>query len=255
MPGAEAVCRGLPVALDEPAENGITSAGDAGGFRRQGHPEASERALEEGEPSVRAVNSLYACADLPPEEQLACLERRFSDDSDSLPRFGTARIYVDGILDLGTAWMLEPYDAPVDPEHPFGSPCFERDEFRACVSGLHRIGYRMHFHVIGDAAAREVLDAVEILAADPGEVADRRHRTTHTHLVHPDDREHFAALDAARALGQDGTTGSIEVGKQADHVVVDRNLLEIPVDRVDRTKVLCTVLAGRGTYQAAGFTP
>ncbi|QKW07199.1 amidohydrolase [Streptomyces sp. NA04227] len=337
-PDGETVYKGLLVALDELAKNGVTSVSDAGGFWGQDHPAAWQRALKEDKLSVRAVNSLYLYPDVGMEKQLAEFERRFSDDPDSLLQFDTAKIYVDGILDLGTAWMLKPYDEPVNPEHPSGFPYFKRDQLRTYVSELHRIGYRMHFHVIGDAATRAALDAVEAIEADSGEVADRRHRTTHTYLVQPDDIERFAELgviadfqvgpeavdpayheqlsasigdrafdlipveklldadaqvslssdwdadplspfgiieravtretnavndvgtairlvtaDAAHALGQDDITGSIKVGKQADYVVVDQNLLEVPVDRVDETKVLLTVLAGHSTYQAAGF--
>ncbi len=52
----------------------------------------------------------------------------------------------------------------------------------------------------------------------------------------------LVTIDAAYALGQGDTTCSIEVGKQAAQVVVDRNLLEVPVERVDQTKVLLAVL-------------
>ncbi|MFF9428897.1 amidohydrolase family protein [Streptomyces sp. NPDC014746] len=63
----------------------------------------------------------------------------------------------------------------------------------------------------------------------------------------------LVTLDVAYALGQDDTTGSSEIGKQADYAVIDQNILKIPVDRVDRTKVLLTVLAGHPPQQAESF--
>lgn len=45
-------------------------------------------------------------------------------------------------------------------------------------------------------------------------------------------------------LRQDAT-GSIEVGKSADLIVLDRNLFEIPPDEIGDTVVLTTVLEGR----------
>ena len=43
--------------------------------------------------------------------------------------------------------------------------------------------------------------------------------------------------------------GSIEKGKYADFLVLDRNLLEIPLDDIDETTVLRTVFSGRTVYE------
>ena len=48
-------------------------------------------------------------------------------------------------------------------------------------------------------------------------------------------------------------TGSIEVGKAADLVVLDRNLFEIPPSQIHDAKVLLTLLEGREVYRAPGF--
>jgi predicted amidohydrolase YtcJ len=45
-------------------------------------------------------------------------------------------------------------------------------------------------------------------------------------------------------------TGSIEVGKQADLVVLDRQLFEIPVTELSDTQVLFTLLDGEVVYSA-----
>ncbi len=50
-------------------------------------------------------------------------------------------------------------------------------------------------------------------------------------------------------------TGSIEVGKAADLVVLDRNLFEIPPSQIHEAKVLWTLLDGKEVYRATGFTP
>jgi predicted amidohydrolase YtcJ len=50
-------------------------------------------------------------------------------------------------------------------------------------------------------------------------------------------------------------TGSIEPGKAADLVVLDRNLFESPPSRIHEAKVLWTLLEGKQVYRAAGFTP
>ncbi len=189
----ESTYRGLLRALAELAENGVTSVSDAGGYWAQDHPAAWKRSLTEGTLTVRAYNSLYVYPDLDMNEQLAEFKQRFSNHSDLL-RFDTAKIYIDGILDLGTALLLEPYDVPVDPLHPSGFSYFEPDQLQTYVSELHALGYRINFHVIGDAAVRRALDSVEAITDTPEAIADRRHRATHIYLVHPDDLVRFAEI-------------------------------------------------------------
>ncbi len=55
-------------------------------------------------------------------------------------------------------------------------------------------------------------------------------------------------INAAYALQQDKETGSIEVGKLADLVVLDRNLFELPPDSIHTAKVQRTLLGGRTVY-------
>jgi predicted amidohydrolase YtcJ len=43
----------------------------------------------------------------------------------------------------------------------------------------------------------------------------------------------------------DHHTGSLERGKLADLIVLDRNLFRVPVDRISETKVLMTMLGGK----------
>lgn len=58
-------------------------------------------------------------------------------------------------------------------------------------------------------------------------------------------------INSARAIGMADTVGSIEVGKSADLIVIDRNVLEIPADEIADTKVLTTWFEGRVVYERA----
>lgn len=60
-------------------------------------------------------------------------------------------------------------------------------------------------------------------------------------------------LNSSYELHQDELTGSIEVGKLADLIVLDRNVLKVPAEDIANTKVLQTVVGGQVVYQAAGF--
>ncbi|SDM19685.1 hypothetical protein SAMN05421823_11177 [Catalinimonas alkaloidigena] len=57
-------------------------------------------------------------------------------------------------------------------------------------------------------------------------------------------------LQGAYVSFQEQETGSIEVGKAADLVVLDRNLFQIPPHEIHRAKVLMTFLEGALMYQA-----
>jgi len=57
-------------------------------------------------------------------------------------------------------------------------------------------------------------------------------------------------LDAAYQVRAESYSGSLETGKHADFIVLDRNLLEIPEDDIVKTKVLRTVVNGKVVYTA-----
>jgi len=52
-------------------------------------------------------------------------------------------------------------------------------------------------------------------------------------------------INAAYIMRQEQKTGSIEVGKQADLIVLDQNIFDIPTDKISKTKVLMTFVAGK----------
>ena len=57
-------------------------------------------------------------------------------------------------------------------------------------------------------------------------------------------------INSAYLSNAEDTTGSIEVGKLADLVVVDRDLFAIPIEEVSEAKVLLTVLGGDEVFSA-----
>ena len=56
-------------------------------------------------------------------------------------------------------------------------------------------------------------------------------------------------INAAYALRQDHLVGSIEVGKRADLTIVDRNIFNIAVDNLDKTKVVMTMVDGNFVHR------
>jgi predicted amidohydrolase YtcJ len=58
-------------------------------------------------------------------------------------------------------------------------------------------------------------------------------------------------LNSSYELHQDDATGSIEVGKLADLIVLDRNFFTIPAEQIADIKVVQTIVGGRTVYDAA----
>jgi predicted amidohydrolase YtcJ len=56
-------------------------------------------------------------------------------------------------------------------------------------------------------------------------------------------------INAAYTNRLEKTTGSIEVGKNADLIVLDHNLFAIPATEIERSKVLLTFFEGRAVYR------
>ncbi|NWG26940.1 MAG: amidohydrolase family protein, partial [Ignavibacteriaceae bacterium] len=49
-------------------------------------------------------------------------------------------------------------------------------------------------------------------------------------------------------------TGSIEVGKKADLIIIDRNIFEISATEIHQAKVLLTLFEGKKVFVDSTFT-
>jgi predicted amidohydrolase YtcJ len=102
----------------------------------------------------------------------------------------TVKFFADGVVEAGTAALLEPY---TDRPHSCGLPVWSSDELSAAAAAFDADGFRLHIHAIGDAGVRNALDAVEHVARVNGP-SGRRPVIAHTQLVDPVDLPRFAAL-------------------------------------------------------------
>ncbi len=114
---------------------------------------------------------------------------------------GTAKIFLDGVIEAATAALVDPYvPLPGHDAHEAtptnGLATFSDDALTALVTRLDREGFQVHMHAIGDRAVRQGLDAIEAAARANGP-RDRRAHLAHVQLVAPADRARFAALGVA----------------------------------------------------------
>jgi predicted amidohydrolase YtcJ len=122
--------------------------------------------------------------------QVANLERLRERFKSARLRPVAAKIFADGVLESGTAALLEPYlGRPGDRGHADYSP----DSLKAIAIALDRAGFQIHVHAIGDRAIRMTLDALEAVRAANGP-RDARPIMAHIELIEPQDIPRFRQL-------------------------------------------------------------
>jgi len=106
----------------------------------------------------------------------------------------TVKFFADGVIEAGTAFLLDPYEGDHDDtHHTCGLPNWTPEGLAEAVRAFDADGFQIHIHAIGDGGVRMSLDAIEFAIRMNGP-RDRRPVIAHTQLVHPDDYLRFAAL-------------------------------------------------------------
>jgi predicted amidohydrolase YtcJ len=133
-------------------------------------------------------------------EEFAGARDRVAAQGRGQVRVGTVKFFADGVVEGGTAALLEPYaDAATSDGHAHGMPVWDWQELERAAAAVDALGLQLHVHAIGDAAVRAALDTVEHVAAVNGP-RDRRPVIAHAQVVHPDDVRRFAALGVVANL-------------------------------------------------------
>lgn len=126
-------------------------------------------------------------------------------------RLNGVKLYLDGALGSRGAWLLEPY---ADDPGNTGLPLLTQAQLRNLMSRAAMEKFQLAIHAIGDAANREVLEAIEELSDS---YPDRRWRIEHAQIVDPADIPIF---------GRNGIIASM----QPVHQTSDRTMAEARLD-------------------------
>ena len=102
----------------------------------------------------------------------------------------TAKIFADGVIESGTAALLEPY---LNRPAYRGLPNLEPELLNRLAVVLDKEGFQIHIHAIGDYAIRMSLDALELAERTNGR-RDARHHIAHLELINPKDIPRFRQL-------------------------------------------------------------
>jgi predicted amidohydrolase YtcJ len=161
----------------------------------------------DGPPAFRAYQRLRAAGELRLrlwmhissahlDEAIALgLRSGFGDD---WLRIGHVKMFTDGGQGAHTAWMLEPYEDTGG----YGLPLRPIAEIEADVERANLAGLATAVHAIGDRAMRELLDALERVAARHPELSGARipNRIEHVQNVRPEDLPRLAPLGVVASV-------------------------------------------------------
>lgn len=132
------------------------------------------------------------------------MTRSFDDDWLSS---GFVKMFMDGVMDSGTAYMLENYPT-------FGHrsvPLFPPEEFNPLAVEIDRRGLQIAVHAIGDGAVRTVIDGYEAAQKANGR-RDSRHRIEHIELIARADVPRLGALGITASVQPSHPPGAMDFG-------------------------------------------
>ncbi|NOP82114.1 amidohydrolase [Bacillus paranthracis] len=107
-----------------------------------------------------------------------------------LVKMNTVKLFMDGVLEGGTAYLHEPYN---NKPNYYGVPVWEKPAFEQMVQTLDKEKFQVHIHSIGDAATTETLNTLAIAQEQNGK-RESRHKITHLQLVKENDINRFKDL-------------------------------------------------------------
>ena len=153
-------------------------------------------------------------------EQFADARRRVEKLGSPLLTAQTVKFFADGVIENETGALLAPYCGSL---HDHGMQVWE--DLAGAAQAVDELGFQIHIHAIGDAAARQALDAIEYVVASNGP-RDRRPVIAHAQLVDDADIERFAKL---------GVIANMQpLWAQLDPLMVDLTVPRLGVGRAEK---------------------
>lgn len=130
---------------------------------------------------------------------------------------GFVKMFMDGVVDSRTAFMLNPYPGT----DITGEPLFEPARFKAICTEIDRRGLQIAVHAIGDGAVRTTIDGYEAAGLANG-FRDMRHRIEHIELIDRADIPRLGALGITASLQPPHPPGAMDFPMSTMETVIDR---------------------------------
>ncbi|QCO56059.1 amidohydrolase [Pseudorhodobacter turbinis] len=167
--------------------------------------------------SLRREGRLTARVKVPfhykPHMDLAALDRAEAltrDYNDDWLQCGFVKMFMDGVIDSRTAYMLQDY--PGHAGHR-SAPLFPAARFAEVATEIDRRGLQIAVHAIGDGAVRNTIDGYAAAARANGR-RDSRHRIEHIELIDPADVPRLGALGIVASLQPPHAPGAMDFAMQ-----------------------------------------
>lgn len=225
---------GIPM-VDPEALKGIVTQLDREGFQVHFHA-IGDGAIRQSLDAIEAARS--ANGNLANRHHISHIE--LFDPAD-IPRFRE----LDVVANFQPVWALaDSYITELT--MPFLGP--ERSRWLYPIGSLRRSGAMLAFGSDWSVSTANPLEQIEVAVTRMGPGGE----TDEPFL--PDERIDLAAALAAFTMGSayvnslEASVGSIEVGKLADLIVIDRNLFELDVAEISEVRVLLTLLEGEPVH-------
>ena len=194
-PTADEQRRALKAAIAEALRFGVTSVTDAAGSPEDF--DVYDEARRAGELGARVYYSLLVTPGFTERDAERFEALRKAHPDTPLLKTGVIKMFLDGVIETNTAFMLAPYaNAPTK-----GTPNYTVAEFDRIVQMLDRRGWQIMVHALGDGAVRMALDGFErAAAANRAPARGRRHRLEHIETIDPADIPRFGKLGVIASM-------------------------------------------------------
>jgi len=132
-------------------------------------------------------------------KQVASLKELKARCDGALFKVTTAKFFADGVIEGGTAFLHAPYAAKVGRESDENNDAlWGLKDMAAAFSEVHRAGFQLFTHSIGDASTRRVLNALRLAGASGW--SDARPVITHLQLVRTQDIRRMKRLGVVASV-------------------------------------------------------
>jgi len=138
--------------------------------------------------------------------------------SDEWVTSGFVKMFMDGVVDSRTAYMLHPYPGTEET----GAPLFDPDRFNDICTEIDRRGLQIAVHAIGDGAVRQTIDGYEAAARRNGP-RDSRHRIEHIELIDRSDVPRLGALGITASVQPPHPPGAMDFPMSTMETVFHRD--------------------------------
>ena len=190
LPDEDELRKNLLTTLNYLSSTGVTTLYDAGNLLADDEVYSALAALDQqGLLPIKYEGTYHIIFPEQIDKAIAELERLRGEYEGNRLKFNTIKIHFDGVTEIQTAAMIEPYINT----GLRGRTLFDEQRLSRFILELNKKNINLHLHVVGDQATRTALGAVEAAIKTAGPL-ETRITLSHLESVHPSDIPRFKKL-------------------------------------------------------------